>query len=144
MNQQTQIQPSQHLETGSAISKILASAGLAFDQPAFSITWEQVAEEIARALAEVGVPLENLDDEVIIDLAQGAQKALQNDDVLFWRSSVRAFTLDHPIVVPYVTPFVAEDDEGHLTEQYENAIRLGDEDGYWVDGGVSADFFEDF
>jgi hypothetical protein len=37
-----------------------------------------------------------------------------------------------------------DDDEGSLTEQYENAIRLGDEEAYWPDGGASADLFDEF
>ena len=41
-------------------------------------------------------------------------------------------------------PESQEPDEGVLAEQYENATRLGDEEGYWVDGGASADLFDDF
>jgi hypothetical protein len=37
-----------------------------------------------------------------------------------------------------------EDDEGSLTEQYENAIRFGDDEAYWPDGGASADLFDEF
>jgi hypothetical protein len=37
-----------------------------------------------------------------------------------------------------------EDDEGSLTEQYENAIHLGDDEAYWPDGGASADLFDEF
>ena len=36
-----------------------------------------------------------------------------------------------------------EPDEGILTEQFENATQSRDEEGYWVDGGASADFFDD-
>jgi len=35
------------------------------------------------------------------------------------------------------------DDEDPLTEQYENAIRLGDDEAYWPDGDASADFFDE-
>ncbi len=37
-----------------------------------------------------------------------------------------------------------DDDEGSLTEQYENAIRLGDEEAYWPDGGAGADLLDEF
>jgi hypothetical protein len=37
-----------------------------------------------------------------------------------------------------------QDDEGSLTEQYENASRLGDDEGLWPDGGASADLFDEF
>ena len=41
-------------------------------------------------------------------------------------------------------PESQESDEGVFTEQFENATRLGDEEGYWVDGGAVADLFDDF
>ena len=56
-----------------------------------------------------------------------------------WREifHVRLTNLDN------VFPESQEPDEGLFTEQFENATRLGDEEGYWVDGGASADFFDD-
>jgi hypothetical protein len=42
----------------------------------------------------------------------------------------------------WIFPGNQEPDEGVLTEAFENATRLGDEEGYWVDGGASADFFD--
>jgi hypothetical protein len=44
----------------------------------------------------------------------------------------------------FLEPPDMEDDEGPLTELYENATRLGDDEAYWPDGGASADFFDDF
>jgi hypothetical protein len=84
-----------------------------------------------------------LEVDFLIDLAQGVQKVLQNDDVLFWRSSIRTFTKDHPTVTAFTSANLDKDDDGPLTEQYENAIRLGDDEAYWPDGGASADLFDE-
>ncbi|NPV78536.1 MAG: hypothetical protein HPY59_19435, partial [Anaerolineae bacterium] len=141
------------------VSKILAHAGFSMEKPAFSITWGQIAEEIAHTLADHGLPPDRFresragqggdlkdgagEEDFLIDLVQGIRKVLQNDDVLFWRSSIRSFTTDHPTVTAFTTSNFDNDDEGPLTEQYENAIRLGDDEAYWPDGGASADLFDE-
>ena len=117
------LQQLEYLESGFEVSKILAHAGFSIEKSAFSITWGQIAEEIAHTLADHGLPPDRLEDEFLIDLAQGIQKVLQNDDVLFWRSSIRTFTTDHPTVTAFTTSNLDKDDECPLTEQYENAIR---------------------
>ena len=137
----------------------LAHAGFSMEKPAFSITWGQIGEEIAHTLSDHGLPPDRLHqsragqgrdsingagEDFLIDLAQGIQKVFQNDDVLFWRNSVRAYTTDHPTVTAFTTSNLVKDDEGPLTEQYENAIRLGDDETYWPDGGASADLFDEF
>jgi hypothetical protein len=132
------------METGFEVSKNLAQAGFSLDQPAFSITWGQIAEEIAHTLTDYGLPPDRLDEELLIDLAQGIQKVLQNDDVLSWRNSVRTLVAEHPILMVFNSPMDDQDDEGPLTEQYENASRLGDDEGLWPDGGASADLFDEF
>ena len=160
MDQLPTLQQLKYLESGFEVSKILAQAGFQMDKPAFSITWGQIAEEIAHTLADHGLPADRLREsragqgrdfnngagveDFLIDLAQGVQKVLQNDDVLFWRSSIRSFTTDHPTVTAFITSNLDNDDEGPLTEQYENAIRLGDDEAYWPDGGASADLFDEF
>jgi hypothetical protein len=75
---------------------------------------------------------------------QGIQKVLQNDDVLFWRNSIRIYTSDQPVLRALINLQNEDDDEGSFTEQYENAIRLGDDEAYWPDGGISADLFDEF
>jgi hypothetical protein len=138
------LQQLEYLESGFEVSKILAHAGFSMEKPAFSITWGQIAEEIAHTLADHGLPPDRFEEDFLIDLVQGIQKVLQNDDVLFWRNCIRAYTSDQPILRALMNSQNEDDDEGSLTEQYENAIRLGDDEAYWPDGGSSADLFDEF
>jgi len=144
MDQLPTLQQLEYLESGFEVSKILAHAGFSMEKPAFSITWGQIAEEIAHTLADHGLPPDRFEEDFLIDLAQGIQKVLQNDDVLFWRNSVRAYATDQPTFMAFMSSSNEEDDEGSLTEQYENVIRLGDDEAYWPDGGASADLFDEF
>jgi hypothetical protein len=144
MDQLPTLHQLEYLESGFEVSKILAHAGFSMEKPAFSITWGQIAEEIAHTLSDHGLPPDRLEEDFLIDLAQGIQKVLQNDDVLFWHNSVRAYTTDQPTFMAFMSSPNEEDDEGSLTEQYENAIRLGDDEAYWPDGGASADLFDEF
>ncbi len=160
MDQLPTLQQLEYLESGFEVSKILAHAGFSMEKPAFSITWGQIAEEIAHTLSDHGLTPDRLREsragqgrdsnngagveDFLIDLAQGIQKVLQNDDVLFWRNSVRAYTTDQPTLMAFMSSPNEENDEGSLTEQYENAIRLGDDEAYWPDGGASADLFDEF
>ena len=144
MNQLPTLQQLEYLESGFEVSKILAHAGFSMEKPAFSITWGQIAEEIAHTLADHGLPPDRFEEDFLIDLVQGIQKVLQNDDVLFWRNCIRAYTSDQPILRALMNSQNEDDDEGSLTEQYENAIRLGDEEAYWPDGGASTDLFDEF
>jgi hypothetical protein len=144
MDQLPTLQQLEYLESGFEVSKILAYAGFSMEKPAFSITWGQIAEEITHTLSDHGLPPDRLEKDFLIDLAQGIQKVLQNDDVLFWRNSVRAYTSDHPTLMAFMSSPNVEDDEGSLTEQYENAIRLGDDEAYWPDGDASADLSDEF
>ena len=144
MDQLPTLQQLEYLESGFEVSKILAHAGFSMEKPAFSITWGQIAEEIAHTLADHGLPLDRFEEDFLIDLVQGIQKVLQNDDVLFWRNCIRAYTSDQPILRALMNSQNEDDDEGSLTEQYENAIRLGDKEAYWPDGGASADLFDEF
>ena len=144
MDQLPTLQQLEYLESGFEVSKILAHAGFSMEKPAFSITWGQIAEEIAHTLADHGLPPDRFEEDFLIDLVQGIQKVLQNDDVLFWRNCIRAYTSDQPILRALMNSQNEDDDEGSLTEQYENAIRLGDDEAYWPDGGSSADLFDEF
>ena len=144
MDQLPTLQQLEYLESGFEVSKILAHAGFSMEKPAFSITWGQIAEEIAHTLADHGLPPDRFEEDFLIDLVQGIQKVLQNDDVLFWRNCIHAYTSDQPILRALMNSQNEDDDEGSLTEQYENAIRLGDEEAYWPDGGASADLFDEF
>ena len=143
MDQLPTLQQLEYLESGFEVSKILAHAGFSMEKPAFSITWGQIAEEIAHTLADHGLPPDRFEEDFLIDLVQGIQKVLQNDDVLFWRNCIHAYTSDQPILRALMNSQNEDDDEGSLTEQYENAIRLGDDEAYWPDGGASADLFDE-
>ena len=144
MDQLPTLQQLEYLESSFEVSKILAHAGFSMEKPAFSITWGQIAEEIAHTLADHGLPPDRFEEDLLIDMAQGIRKVFQNDDVLFWRTCIRAYTSDQPILKAFIASQNEEDDEGSLTEQYENAIRLGDDEAYWPDGGASADLFDEF
>jgi hypothetical protein len=144
MHQIPTLQQLEYLESGFDVSNILAQAGFSIEKPAFAITWGQIAEEIAHTLADHGLPPDRFEEDFLIDLVQGIQKVLQNDDVLFWRNCIRAYTSDQPILRALMNSQNEDDDEGSLTEQYENAIRLGDDEAYWPDGGASADLFDEF
>lgn len=144
MDQLTTLQHLEYLETGFEVSKILAQAGFGMEAPAFVITWGQVAEVLAHTLADYGLTPDRLDKSLLIDLVQDAQKALENDDVLSWRDILRANATSNPGIMAFLEPPDMEDDEGPLTELYENATRLGDDEAYWPDSGASADFFDDF
>jgi hypothetical protein len=144
MNQLPTLQQLEYMETGFEVSKVLAQAGYRMDQVAFSITWGQIAEEIAHTLADHGLPADRLDEDFLVELAQGALKVLQKDDQAFWRTCIRTYTSEHPTLVAFVNPPFELDDEGPLTEQYENAVRVGDDESFWVDGGASASLFDDF
>ena len=144
MDQLPTLQQLEYLDSGFEVSKILAHAGFSMEKPAFSITWGQIAEEIAHTLADHGLPPDRFEEDFLIDLVQGIQKVLQNDDVLFWRNCIRAYISDQPILRALMNSQNEDDNEGSLTEQYENAIRLGDDEAYWPDGGASADLFDEF
>ena len=134
----------EYMETGFEVSKILAQAGFSMEKPAFSITWGQVAEQIAQTLADHGLCPDRFREEFLIDLAQSVQKVLQNEDVLLWRSSIHTLTTEHPTFLSLVSLSNDEEDEGPLTEHFENARRVGNDEAHWVDGGASADLFDEF
>lgn len=144
MDQLPTLQRLDYLEAGFEVSKLLAHAGYRMDASAFVLTWGQVAEILAQTLADYGLTPDRMDETMLLDLAQGAQKALGNDDVFSWREIVRLYVASSPELLALVQVPDMEDDEGPLTEAYENATRLGDDEGYWVDGGASADLFDDF
>ena len=134
MDQFTTLQHLEYLETGIEVSKILAQAGYGMEAPAFVITWGQVAEVLARTLADYGLTPDRLDKGMLIDLVQDAQKALENDDVFSWRDILRANATSNPRIMAFLEPPDMEDDEGPLTELYENATRLGDDEAYLLSG----------
>ena len=134
----------EYMEAGFVVSRILAQAGFSMEKPAFSITWGQVAEQIAQTLADHGLCPDRFSEDFLIDLAQSVQKVLQNEDVLLWRSSIHTLTTEHPTFLAFYSSTNEEEDEGPLTEQFENTTRVGDDEAYWTDAGASADPFDEF
>jgi hypothetical protein len=144
MDQVTTLQHLEYLESGFEVSKRLTQAGYRMDAPALVITWGQVAEAIARTLADYGIPPDRLDGELYREMVQNVQQALGEDEGPGWRDLVRLSVTSTPGILSLLEPLDIQDDEGPLTEVYENATRIGDDEGYWADGGASADLFDGF
>lgn len=140
------------LELGFEIAKLLAHNGYPSDAPAFTVTWGQIAEAVAQTVLAHNLPTGQLTEETVVILADKIQHDLKELDSLNWRKIMldRVMT---PIcssmgvtsreINPALWEPEYEPDEGPLTEMYENATRLGDEEAYWVDAGESAGF-DDF
>jgi len=143
MDQHTLLQKQKDLDLGFEVSKILAQAGYRMEAPAFRITWGQVAESLAHVLAEYGLTPDRIEEALLLDLAQGGQKSLEDERALFLCDVLCLRFASTPGIAGLLEPPDIEDDEGPLTEAYENATRLGDDEGYWVDGGASADLFDE-
>ncbi|MCL4559800.1 MAG: hypothetical protein M1281_04185 [Chloroflexi bacterium] len=139
MDQMTAYRKEKYLNVGFDIAKRLALAGYNMEMPAHIITWGQIAKELSRALVDHGIEPAEVTDETLIDLIEEVKVSLYKEDTLRWREifHVRLANLDSGFIDS------EEPDEGVFTEQFENATRLGDEEGYWIDGGASADFFDD-
>jgi hypothetical protein len=139
MDQMMAYQKDKYLNVGFEVAKRLAHTGYNMEMPAHIITWGQIAKELSHVLVDHGIEPDEVTDETLIDLIEEVKETLNNEDILHWREiiRIRLTNLDN------VFPESQEPDEGVFTEQFENATRLGDEEGYWVDGGASADFFDD-
>jgi hypothetical protein len=130
MDQVTTLQHLEYLETGFEVSKRLAQAGYQMDAPALVITWGQVAEVIAHTLADYGIPPDRLEDERYREMVQSVQQALRGDKGTGWRDLVRLSVTSTPGILSLLEPLDIQDDEGPLTELYENATRIGDDESY--------------
>ena len=139
MDQMMAYQKDNYLNVGFEVAKRLAHTGYNMEMPAHIITWGQIAKELSHVLVDHGIEPDEVTDDTLIDLIEEVKETLNNEDILHWREIIRI----RLTFLEGVFPESQEPDEGVLTEQYENATRLGDEDGYWVDGGASADFFDD-
>ena len=139
MDQMMAYQKDKYLNVGFEVAKRLAHTGYYMEMPAHIITWGQIAKELSHVLVDHGIEPDEVTDDTLTDLIEEVKKTLNNEDILHWREIIRI----RLISLEGVFPESQEPDEGVLTEQYENATRLGDEEGYWVDGGASADFFDD-
>jgi hypothetical protein len=132
------------LELGFEISKMLAHSGYAADAPAFSITWGQIAEAIAQDVIAHSLAQHKLTEETVVILGDTPRRDLLQMDSRVWQEIVLDRVMTNQVINPALWEPDYEPDEGPLVEMYENATRLGDDEAYWVDGGESADFFDDF
>jgi hypothetical protein len=132
------------LELGFEISKLLAHSGYAADAPAFSITWGQIAEAIAQDVIAHNLAQHKLTEETVVILGDTIRRDLLQMDTRVWQEIVLDRVMTNQAINPALWEPDYEPDEGPLVEMYENATRLGDDEAYWVDGGESADFFDDF
>ncbi len=132
------------LELGFEISKLLAHSGYPAEAPAFSITWGQIAEAIAQDVIAHNLAQHQLSEETVVILADKIQRDLKQMSPQCWQEIVLDRVMTNQAINPALWEPEYEPDEGPLVEQYENATRLGDDEAFWVDGGESADFFDDF
>ena len=139
MDQLMAYQKDKYLNVGFEVAKRLAHTGYNMEMPAHIITWGQIAKELSHVLVDHGIEPDEVTDDTLIDLIEEVKETLNNEDIFHWREIIRIRLTS----LEGVFPESQEPDEGVFTEQYENATRLGDEEGYWVDGGASADFFDD-
>lgn len=133
-----------NLELAFEVSKLLAQNGYPTGAPAFAITWGQVAEVIAQFVLAHNLPAEQLTEETVLTLVGAIQADLAGLNIFPWQDIVLDRVMSSPALNPALWDPDEEPDEGPLTEAYENATRLGDDESYWVDAGASADLFDDF
>lgn len=89
MEKMPTLQDFEYMEYGFEVSKILVEAGYLIDAAAFQITWGQIAEEIAHTLADHGIEMDLIDEGKVLEMVFESADVLKNEDMLFWRESVR-------------------------------------------------------
>ncbi|MBI9045405.1 MAG: hypothetical protein JEZ06_13020 [Anaerolineaceae bacterium] len=94
MQQLPTLQQFEYKEAGFEVSRILVQAGYDMDKSAFSITWGQIAEEVAHTLADHGIPMDRLEEDKILDLVVESADVMKNEDVLFWRNVIRDIVVE--------------------------------------------------
>jgi hypothetical protein len=105
---------------------------------AFGITWSQLALVLAGMICQHGSVVEDLSNERLDDCLQRTSETLQNQEILPWEWSAKIAMENE--VFPAVEPDC--DDEGLLTEAYENWSRI--EDG-WLEAAFEERFeLDDF
>ncbi len=103
------------------------------DAAAFGITWSQLAQTLAGIICQEGRVAGDLSEERLDECLQKASQALQDQEILSWEWSAK-IAMEN-VVFPAVEP--ESDDEGPLTEEYENWSRI--EDG-WLDAAFEERF----
>jgi hypothetical protein len=107
--------------------------GLLPDAPAFQITWGQLVERLALFLSQHGHPVQEISDDRLADCLRKAADSLVDQERLPWLWMVE-MTIENAL---FPAPDPESDDEGPLTEEYENWSRI--EDG-WLDSAFEDRF----
>jgi hypothetical protein len=94
MEKMPTLQDFEYMEYEFEVSKILVQAGYLMDEAAFQITWGQIAEEVAHNLADHGIGLDQVGEEKVLEMVIESADVLKNEDVLFWRDSVRTIVVE--------------------------------------------------
>jgi hypothetical protein len=89
MEKMPTLQDFEYMAYGFEVSKILVQTGYLMDEAAFQITWGQIAEEIAHIIADHGIDMDLIDEGKVLEMVLESADVLKNEDVLFWRESVR-------------------------------------------------------
>ena len=129
-----------YLHAGFEVAKRLAHAGYNLERPAYTLTWGQIARELSHVLVDLGIQPDQVADETLCDLVEGVKEILDHEESCTGENSSASAS------PPWSVTFrkARSRTKAFSREEYENATRLGDEEGYWVDGGASADLFDDF
>lgn len=107
--------------------------GLLPDAPAFQITWGQLAERLALFLSQNGQPVQEISDDRLADCLRKSADSLVDQERLPWLWMVE-MSIENAL---FPAPDPESDDEGPLTEEYENWSRI--EDG-WLDSAFEDRF----
>lgn len=127
-----------HESTYQTLLKRMQKMGYEPDAAAFGVTWSQLAENLANIIRQQGWTAEYLSEECLDVCLNRASEALKNQEILPWEWSAQ-IAMEN-VVFPPIEP--ESDDEGPLTEQYENWTRI--EDG-WLEAAYEDRFdVEDF
>ena len=127
-----------HEITYEALLERMQQSGYEPGAAAFGITWSQLALILAAIICQHGRAADDLSEERLDECLQKASESLQNQEILPWEWSAK-IAMEN-VVFPAVEP--ENDDEGPLTEEYENWSRI--EDG-WLDAAFEERFeIDDF
>jgi hypothetical protein len=106
------------------------------DAAAFGISWNQLAQTLAEIICQQGRAADGLSEGCLDVCLQKASEALQNQEILPWEWSAK-IAMEN-VLFPAAEP--ERDDEGPLTEEYENWSRI--EDG-WLEAAYEDRFYTD-
>ena len=138
MDRATVQEQHEHEAAYQALLERMQALGYQPDAAAFGITWSQLVILLAGIVCRQSCVVANLADDCLDECLRRAADALQNQELLPWEWTAQGAM--EAVVSPAVEP--DNDDEGPLTEEYENWSRV--EDG-WLESAYEERFdFGDF